>query len=50
MERLCKEYYSANATILPPEALEEIRNSRGKVKNAVTVMAKKHHIATKRIY
>ncbi|CAI2181247.1 8713_t:CDS:2 [Funneliformis geosporum] len=29
------EYYSANATILSPEALEEIRNSRGKVKNAV---------------
>ncbi|CAI2200657.1 17700_t:CDS:2 [Funneliformis geosporum] len=50
MKRLCKEYYIANATILSPEALEEIHNSRGKVKNAVTVMAKKHHITTKRIY
>ncbi|CAI2187448.1 2403_t:CDS:2, partial [Funneliformis geosporum] len=27
MEHLCKEYYSANATILSSEALEEIRNS-----------------------
>ncbi|CAI2189062.1 2303_t:CDS:2, partial [Funneliformis geosporum] len=27
MERLYKKYYSANATILSPEALEKIRNS-----------------------
>ncbi|CAI2198761.1 7191_t:CDS:1, partial [Funneliformis geosporum] len=40
----------ANATILSPEAFEEIRNSREKVKNAVMVMAKKYHISTKRIY
>ncbi|CAI2192239.1 8094_t:CDS:2, partial [Funneliformis geosporum] len=48
--RLCKEYYSANATILSPETLKEICNSCRKVKNAVTVMAKKHHIITKRVY
>src|SRR5688572_1612810 len=50
MERLSKEYYRAGATYLLPEALKEICNSRGKVKNAVTVMAKKHHISTKRVY
>ncbi len=50
MERLSKEYYRTGATYLLPEALKEICNSRGKVKNAVTVMAKKHHISTKRVY
>src|SRR6266542_2068506 len=50
MERLSKEYYHVGATYLLPEALKEICNSRGKVKNAVTVMAKKHHISTKRVY
>ena len=50
MERLSKEYYRAGATYLLPEALKEICNSRGKVKNAITVMAKKHHISTKRVY
>jgi hypothetical protein len=50
MEYLSKEYYRAGATYLSPEVLEEIRNSRGKVKNAVTVMAKKHHISTRRVY
>ena len=47
MKRLSKEYYRADATYLLPEALKEICNSRKKVKNAVTVMAKKHHISTK---
>ncbi|CAI2176624.1 7837_t:CDS:1, partial [Funneliformis geosporum] len=37
-------------TYLSPEVLEEICNSRGKIKNAVTVMTKKHHISTRRIY
>src|SRR3954447_21550558 len=50
MEYLSKEYYRAGATYLSPEVLEEIRNSRGKVKNAVTVMAKKYHISTRRVY
>src|SRR6266542_6662261 len=50
MERLSKEYYHVGATYLLPEALKEICNSREKVKNAVTVMAKKHHISTKRVY
>ncbi len=47
MERLSKEYYHVGATYLLPEALKEICNSHGKVKNAVIVMAKKHHISTK---
>jgi len=46
MEYLSKEYYYADATYLSPEVLEEIRNSHEKVKNAITVMAKKHHIST----
>ena len=50
MEHLSKEYYRIGITYLLPEALKEICNSRGKVKNAVTVMAKKHHILTKQIY
>ena len=50
MEYLSKEYYHTGATYLSPEVLEEIRNSRGKVKNAVTVMAKKYHISTRRVY
>ncbi|CAG8650439.1 20552_t:CDS:2 [Cetraspora pellucida] len=48
MECLFKEYYCAGATYLLSEALKEICNSHGKVKNAVTVMAKKHYISTKR--
>ena len=47
MVRLSKEYYHAGATYLIPEALKEICNSRRKVKNAVTVMVKKHYISTK---
>ncbi|CAI2197632.1 444_t:CDS:1, partial [Funneliformis geosporum] len=38
------------ATYLSPELLKEIINSCDKVKNAVTVIAKKHHIATKQVY
>jgi len=47
MEHLSKEYYHVGATYLLSEALKEICNSHGKVKNAVIVMAKKHHISTK---
>ena len=50
MKHLTRDYYSANATYLSPEALEEIRQSRGKVKCAGTTMARKHHIATRRVY
>ncbi len=47
MKRLSKEYYRAGAIYLLPEALKEICNSCEKVKNAIIVMAKKHHISTK---
>jgi hypothetical protein len=50
MEYLSKEYYRASATYLSPEVFEEIHKSREKVKNAVTTMAKKHHISTRRVY
>ena len=50
MEHLFKEYYHAGATYLLPETLKKICNSHEKIKNAVTVMAKKHHISTKRVY
>ncbi|CAG8708260.1 6385_t:CDS:1, partial [Racocetra fulgida] len=50
MDYLSKEYYRAGATYLSPEVLEEIRNSREKIKNAVTTMTKKHHISSRRVY
>jgi hypothetical protein len=50
MERITEEYYRANASYLSPEALEEITQSRGSIKNASKVMAGKYKISTRRVY
>ncbi|CAJ0753151.1 19197_t:CDS:1, partial [Entrophospora sp. SA101] len=39
MGRIHKEYYSANARYLSDEAIQEIKESMGKVPDAVNVMA-----------
>ena len=44
-----KEYYSANATYLSDEAIQEIKASRGTVVDAVKKMAKKFHISHARV-
>jgi len=41
MGRLHKKYYSINATYLSDEAIKEIKESPGKVTDAVNTMAKK---------
>ncbi|CAH1769473.1 7806_t:CDS:1, partial [Entrophospora sp. SA101] len=44
MGRIHKEYYSANARYLSDEAIQEIKESMGKVPDAVNVMASKYQI------
>jgi len=49
MGRLHKKYYSINATYLSNEAIKEIKESPGKVTDAVNTMAKKYHISHARV-
>ncbi|CAJ0649988.1 2222_t:CDS:2, partial [Entrophospora sp. SA101] len=50
MEHITAEYYRAGTPYLSPEALEEIIQSRGTVKNASKKMADKYYTSTRRIY
>lgn len=50
MKPITSEYYCARATYLPPEALEEIIQSRETIKNAAKTMAGKYNTSTRRIY
>ena len=49
MGRVHKEYYSANATYLSDEAIKEIKESPGKMPDAVNAMAKKYRISHTRV-
>ncbi|CAJ0834872.1 16102_t:CDS:2, partial [Entrophospora sp. SA101] len=49
MGRIHKEYYSANARYLSDEAIQEIKESMGKVPDAVNVMASKYQISYYRV-
>jgi len=49
MGRIHKKYYSANATFLPDEAIQEIKGSIGVVPDAINTMAKKYHISHSRV-
>ncbi|CAB4397290.1 unnamed protein product [Rhizophagus irregularis] len=44
MPHISGEFYRAGATILSPEAIQEIKNSRGRIPNAAKAMASKYHI------
>ncbi|RGB38853.1 hypothetical protein C1646_514461 [Rhizophagus diaphanus] len=48
--RTSGEFYRAGSTILSPEAIQEIKDSRGRIPNAANVMASKYHIASRRVY
>ncbi|KAF0562277.1 hypothetical protein F8M41_000053 [Gigaspora margarita] len=50
MEHITIEYYRADTLYLSPEAIEEIIQSRGTVKNACRKMAYKYSTSTRRIY
>ncbi|CAG8657984.1 9390_t:CDS:1, partial [Ambispora gerdemannii] len=50
MEHITVEYYCAGTSYLLPEAIEEIIQSRGIVKNACREMAYKYSTLTRRIY
>ncbi|CAG8459584.1 7182_t:CDS:1 [Ambispora leptoticha] len=50
MEHITVEYYRADTPYLSPEAIEEIIQSRGTVKNACREMADKYDTSTRRIY
>ncbi|CAG8625286.1 6829_t:CDS:1, partial [Diversispora eburnea] len=50
MKQLTKKYYRADASYLSQEVLEEIIQSRGKIKNAAKTMANKYNTSTRRIY
>ncbi len=50
MEHITVEYYRAGTPYLSPEAIEEIIQSRGTVKNACREMAYKYSTSTCRIY
>ena len=50
MEHITVEYYRAGTPYLSPEAIEEIIQSRGTVKNACREMAYKYSTSTRRIY
>ncbi|KAF0552241.1 hypothetical protein F8M41_022201 [Gigaspora margarita] len=50
MEHITVEYYRAGTPYLSPEAIEEIIQSRGMVKNACRQMADKYSTSTRRIY
>ncbi|CAG8645389.1 5126_t:CDS:1, partial [Dentiscutata heterogama] len=50
MERITVEYYRAGMPYLPPEAIEEIIQSRGTIKNACKEMVDKYSTSTRRIY
>jgi len=49
MEHITVEYYRAGTPYLSPEAIEEIIQSRGTVKNACREMAYKYSTSTRRI-
>ena len=50
MEHVTVKYYHAGTPYLSPEAIEEIIQSRGTVKNACREMADKYSTSTRRIY
>ena len=50
MEHITVEYYHTGTPYLSPEAIEEIIQSRGTVKNACREMAYKYSTSTRRIY
>ena|ERR687884_15473 len=50
MTYLREKYYKAGSTILSPEAIKEIKESKGKISNAAKKMSEKYHISRKRIY
>ncbi|CAG8676689.1 5870_t:CDS:1, partial [Acaulospora morrowiae] len=50
MEHITVEYYRAGTPYLSPEAIEEIIQSRGTVKNVCREMADKYDTSTRRIY
>ncbi|CAG8658676.1 1318_t:CDS:1 [Ambispora gerdemannii] len=49
MGRIHKKYYSANATFLSDEVIQEIKGSIGVVPDAINIMAKKYHISHSRV-
>ena len=50
MEHITVKYYRTGTPYLSPEAIEEIIQSRGTVKNACRKMADKYDTSTCRIY
>ncbi|CAJ0922629.1 10814_t:CDS:2 [Entrophospora sp. SA101] len=50
MECITVEYYRGGTPYLPPEAIEEIIQSRGTIKNACKEMVDKYGTSTHRIY
>src|ERR1044072_1721752 len=50
MTYLREIYYKAGSTILTPEGIKEIKESRGKIPNAAKKMSEKYHISCKRVY
>ncbi|CAG8469937.1 8926_t:CDS:2 [Ambispora leptoticha] len=50
MEHITVEYYHAGTPYLSPEAIEEIIQSQGTVKNACRKMANRYNTSTRRIY
>ncbi|PKY62612.1 hypothetical protein RhiirA4_489378 [Rhizophagus irregularis] len=44
MPHISEEFYRAGATILSPEAIQEIKDTRGRIPNAAKAMASKYHI------
>ncbi|CAG8769108.1 15780_t:CDS:1, partial [Racocetra fulgida] len=49
MGRIHKKYYSANATFLSDEAIQEIKGSIGIIPDAINTMAKKYRISHSRV-
>ncbi|CAG8627710.1 2115_t:CDS:1, partial [Ambispora gerdemannii] len=50
MEHITVEYYCASTPYLSPEAIEEIIQSQGTIKNACREMTDKYDTSTRRIY
>ncbi|CAJ0911460.1 37_t:CDS:2 [Entrophospora sp. SA101] len=50
IECITVKYYRAGTPYLPPEAIEEIIQSRGSIKNASKTMADKYKTSTRRVY
>ncbi|CAH1766932.1 10672_t:CDS:1 [Entrophospora sp. SA101] len=50
MERITVKYYRADTPYLSPEAIEEIIQSRGTIKNACKEMVDRYSTSTRRIY